>query len=121
DDTGKQQHVSFTSFFDTTLLAAGKSEWGITAGRPSYLWDEAREYVPGLYVGSVFYRYGLRDDLVGELDFQGDNHIAMAGTGIITDTRLGLFGVRGAASAGEWGAGFAAGLDWSAINIRGFT
>jgi outer membrane usher protein len=121
DDTGKQQHVSFTSFFDTTLLAAGKSEWGITAGQPSYLWDEAREYVPGLYVGSVFYRYGLRDDLVGELDFQGDNHIAMAGTGIITDTPWGLFGVRGAASAGEWGAGFAAGLDWSAINIRGFT
>lgn len=120
DDTGKQQHVSFTSFFDTTLLAAGKSEWGVTAGIPSYLRDEARDYVSNFYMGSGFYRYGLRDDLVGELDLQGDNHVIMGGAGLITDLPWGLIGLRGAASVGDAGGGFAAGIDWSAINFHGF-
>lgn len=120
DDAGKQQHVSFTSFFDTSLLAAGKSEWGITAGLPSYLRDEARDYVPDLYMASAFYRYGLQDNLTGELDLQADNRIAMAGSGVITDFGLGLIGLRGAASMGEAGVGVAAGVDWNAINFHGF-
>lgn len=121
DDAGQQQHVSFTSFFDTSLLAAGKSEWGITAGLPSYLRDEARAYVPDLYMASAFYRYGLRDDLAGELNLQADSRVAMAGSGIITDPGFGLIGLRGAVSTGETGTGFAAGVDWSTINFHGLT
>jgi outer membrane usher protein len=121
DDTGKKRRVSFTSFFDTSLLAEGKSEWGLTAGLPSYLRDEAREYVSDLYMASGFYRYGLRDDLAGELDLQADNHVAMAGAGIITDSGWGLVGLRGAASVSDAGAGIAAGLDWSTVNFHGLT
>ena len=121
DDTGRQQHLSFTSFFDMSLLAFGKSEWGFTAGVPSYLRDEARDYLPNLSMAGGFYRYGLRDDLTGELDLQADTNVLMGGAGILTDFAWGLIGVRGAASVGDAGAGIAAGIDWSAINFRGFT
>jgi len=121
DDTGKQQHVSFTSFFDTSLLAEGKSEWGLTAGLPSYLRDEARDYVSDLYMASTFYRYGLRDTLLGEVDLQADNRVAMAGAGITTDSGWGLVGLRGAISVGEAGAGMAAGVDWTTVNFHGLT
>lgn len=121
DDRGTEKHVAFTSFFDTSLLEAGKSEWGISAGVPSYLRDEERDYVTDLYMASGFYRYGLRNDLVGEIDAQGDNRTVMAGVGITTDSPWGLFGVRGAGSGGDAGMGYAAGLDWSAVNIRALT
>jgi outer membrane usher protein len=121
DDAGKKQHVSFTSFYDTSLLAAGKSEWGVTAGLPSYLRDEAREYVTGLYMASGFYRYGFRDDLTGEADLQADTHVVMAGVGITTGSPWGLVGLRAAASEGAAGAGIAAGVDWTVINLQGFT
>ncbi|HVX35874.1 MAG TPA: fimbria/pilus outer membrane usher protein [Hyphomicrobium sp.] len=121
DDTGKQQHISFTSFYDTSLLAAGKSEWGLTAGLPSYLRDEARDYLPDFYMASGFYRYGLRDNLVGELDLQADARVVMAGAGILTDFASGLIGMRGAASVGDSGSGMAVGLDWSTTNFHEFT
>jgi outer membrane usher protein len=120
DDTGRQQHISFTSFFDTSLLAAGKSEWGLTAGLPSYLRDEARDYLPDLYMTSGFYRYGLRDNLVGELDLQADTSVVMAGAGILTNFASGLIAIRGAASVGDAGSGIAVGLDWSTTNFHGF-
>lgn len=119
DDVGREQHVSFTSFFDTNLLATGTSEWGVTAGVPSYLRDEAREYLSNSYMASGFYRYGIRDDLAGELDLQADTHVAMAGAGILTDTRWGLIGIRGAGSTGDIGSGLAASVDWTALNFRG--
>lgn len=121
DDVGREQHVSFTSFFDTNLLAAGASEWGITAGVPSYLRDESREYLSDSYMASAFYRYGLRDTLAGEVDIQADPHVAMAGAGVLTDFASGLVGFRGAASVGEAGSGFAAGVDWTVLNFRGLT
>ncbi|WP_144061138.1 fimbria/pilus outer membrane usher protein [Hyphomicrobium denitrificans] len=120
DDTGRQRHVSFKSFFDTNLLAAGKSEWGLTAGLPSYLRDEARDYLPDLYMASGFYRYGLQDNLVGELDLQADASVVMAGAGVLTDFASGLIGIRGAASTGDAGSGIAVGLDWSTTNFHGF-
>ncbi|CEJ86399.1 conserved hypothetical protein [Hyphomicrobium sp. GJ21] len=121
DDVGREQHVSFTSFFDTNLLAAGASEWGITAGVPSYLRDESREYLSDSYMASAFYRYGLRDTLAGEADIQADTHVIMAGAGVLTDFASGLAGVRGAASVGDAGSGFAAGVDWTVLNFRGLT
>jgi outer membrane usher protein len=120
DDTGNQHTVRFSSFFDQSLLAAGKSEWGLSVGAPSYIRDEAREYVPDLYMGSWFLRYGLTDQTTAEFDLQSDSHFTMAGTGAVTETPWGLVGVRAAGSAGETGAGFALGLDWSLRQFPGF-
>jgi outer membrane usher protein len=121
DDTGSRRTVTFTSFFDTSLLATGKSEWGITGGVPSYFRDEERQYLSGLYMGSGFLRYGLTDTVTADVDLQSDNYFAMAGVGLVTQSRWGLIGLRAAGSLGDTGAGLAASLDWSAVNFQGLT
>ncbi len=45
----------------------------------------------------------------------------MGGGGVVTQTLLGVFGLRGALSTGEFGTGFSAAFDWSVINFRGLT
>ena len=121
DDTGAQHTVTYTSFFDTNLLAAGKSEWGLTAGLPSYLRDEARDYLPDLYMGSAYVRYGIYDGATAETDIQANMHVAMVGAGMLVDTGFGLVNARAAVSWGEFGEGIALGADWSVVNFEGLT
>ncbi|WP_414462529.1 fimbrial biogenesis outer membrane usher protein [Hyphomicrobium sp. DY-1] len=119
NDAGLQRTVRFTAFFDASLLARGKSEWGLTGGLPSYLRDESRDYLPDLYMASGYFRYGIYDGVTAEGDIQANKYVAMAGTGALVDTSIGLVNLRTAMSAGQPGIGAAFGLDWSVVNFAG--
>ncbi len=121
DDNGERRTLAFNSYSDPGLLAAGKSEWAIAAGVPSYLLDNQRTYAAGDYMGSGFFRYGFSDDLTGQIDLQGDADVVMGGTGFDIGTPWGVFGSHAAASAGTPGAGAAVDLDWSLLNFGGLT
>ncbi|MBS0252178.1 MAG: fimbrial biogenesis outer membrane usher protein [Proteobacteria bacterium] len=119
DDAGNQRVVTFTSFFDTNLLARGNSEWGVTGGVPSYIRDESRDYLPDLYMGTAYLRYGIYEGVTAEGDIQANKFVVMAGTGALIDTGLGLVNLRTAMSGGRPGSGVALGLDWSVVNFAG--
>ncbi|MEQ1577025.1 MAG: fimbria/pilus outer membrane usher protein, partial [Hyphomicrobium sp.] len=120
-DNGERQTLSFSAYSDQKLLAAGKSEWALAAGLPSYLMDNERTYSDGSYLGTGFFRYGIRDGLTGDADLQGDATVIMGGVGVAIDTNLGIVGLHGAGSKGSAGTGVAADLTWSLANFKGFT
>ena len=121
DDAGERRNLSFKTFFDASLLAVGKSEWALSAGIPSYVLNDQRYYSDSQFMGSGYYRYGTSNDITLETHAQGDNYVGMGGLGAITRSPWGVFGLRGATSAGRVGFGGAAALDWSLINFAGFT
>lgn len=121
DDSGQRQTLAFKTYSDTSLLAAGKNEWAITGGIPSYLLDNERTYANSGYMGSGFFRYGISDELTGDVDLQGDRDIIMGGAGLAMGTDWGVFGVHGAASTGAAGTGAAVDLKWSLVNFSGLT
>lgn len=67
DDTGERRTLAFTTFFDANLLKQGKTEWAISGGVPSYFEDNSRSYRDDQYFGSAFLRYGLTDEVTGEI------------------------------------------------------
>ncbi len=120
DDTGARRTEQFTTFSGYRQLAEGKNEWAITAGLPSYLRDNERQYDSGNnYVASSFLRYGLNDALTGEFNLQGDNRAVMGSIGAISSTPWGVFGLQAASSTGSWGTGVAADASYDLINFRG--
>lgn len=119
DDAGDKRTLHFRLFFDGSLLAASKDEWGLSAGVPSYLLNEQRFYSDSQYMGTAYYRYGLTDSLTLETHAQGDNYVGMGGVGALMQTPLGIFGLRGALSSGDVGAGGSAAFDWSLVNFSG--
>ena len=120
-ENGERQTLQFTTYSDQTLLAAGKSEWAITGGLPSYLLDNERTYADNAFLGSGYLRYGLTDDLTGEADLQGDANVVMGGIGLDIETKLGVVGLHGAASAGSSKNGIAADASWSMANFSGLS
>ena len=119
DDSGNRRTLASSLFFDDAMLAAGQSEWALSGGMLSYLYDSERIYTDEMYMGSGFYRYGLSDDVTGELDLQGDSSVVMGGLGSIVRTPWGIVGLYGAASACDAGFGGAVNLDWSVTNFTG--
>lgn len=120
DDNGERQTMTFNSYSDPGLLAAGKNEWAVTAGLPSYLIDNQRTYASDARMATGFIRFGLTDDVTLEADAQADNDIAMAGGGIDFGTAFGVFGLHVAASrsaSGENGAAFD--FDYRLLNFAG--
>lgn len=119
DDTGSQQTVSFTQFFDHNLLAQGQSEWAVAAGVPSALVDGARSYRDGDYFGTAFIRSGLTDEVTGEAHFQADASVQMGGAGLFLATPWGAFGFEPAISYSDRGVGFATTASWSLSGFEG--
>ncbi len=121
DDSGERRLLSFTTYSGANQLAAGKSEWAVGGGVPSYLRDNERQYVDGALMGTSFLRYGVNDQITAELQLQGDNHVASGGAGAIMQTPFGAFGLQGAGSFASFGTGFAANFQWDLVNFRGLS
>ena len=119
NDTGEKQILSFKTFFDSKLLAQGKSEWGVSAGAPSYFLNEERVYSSKQLMGTGFFRYGLSDQLTGLAHLQADQYVSMGGVGATRQTPWGIFDAGIAASGGELGFGGALDLNWALINFSG--
>jgi len=120
-ENGERSNLSFNAFSDSSLLAAGKSAWGVAGGLPSYLLDNERTYNEGAYLGTGYWRYGLTDDLTTEADVQGDESVVMAGVGFDIKTKFGIVGVHGAGSTSNAGEGAAVDLVWSLSNFEGLS
>lgn len=118
DDTGDRRKLSFTTFFDGSLLGEGKSEWALSAGVPSFIRDNERRYLHGERFATGFYRLGLNDVVTGEVNLQGDSGIVMGGAGLFAATPWGNWGAQGALSSNQRGLGYAGNLTW---DVTGFT
>ncbi len=119
DEAGERRTMSFTTFYDGSLLGAGKSEWSLSGGTPSYLRDNERMYRTDEMFGTGFYRYGISDRVTGEAHLQADRDVVMGGVGVFSMTPWGLFGLHGAASHEPRGSGIAANANWDVINFQG--
>ena len=105
DEAGNKRRVAFTSFSDTHLLAPGKAEWSVSGGVPSYIRDNEREYRREDWMASLFGRYGITDKITGELSFQADSQVRLAGAALYTALPVGFLGLQGALSQSETGTG----------------
>lgn len=119
DESGERRTIRYTSFFEGSLLAAGKNEWSVSGGVPSFYRDNERDYRSDHYFATAFYRQGLTNDITGEINVQGDDKVVMGGVGIFSATPWGYFGLQGAVSAGDGSSGFAVNVNWALANIRG--
>jgi outer membrane usher protein len=97
DESGERKTLAFTSYFDGSLLGAGKSEWSLSGGAPSFFKDNERAYKRDETFGTGFFRYGLTEQVTAEAHAQGDQHVRMGGFGIFAMTPWGLMGVQPAA------------------------
>ena len=120
DETGQRRSLTFTTYFDEKLLAAGTSEWAITGGVPSIVSDDQVSYLNEQWLASGFYRQGLTDATTGEVHLQGDGIVVMGGAGTVFRTPVGIFGMHAAVSDSSWfGVGYAASLGWDLVNFNG--
>jgi outer membrane usher protein len=119
-EDGERRTERFNAYSDMSLLAAGKSEWAVGAGMPSYLIDSGRVYETGLTMATSYLRYGLTDDITGGLHLQGDDDLVMGGGGFDFGTPWGLFGIDTGVSSGDPGTGVAVDLKWSLVNFGAF-
>jgi outer membrane usher protein len=137
DDTGQRQTLDFTAFSGQELLAPGLSEWSASAGVKSldrgivgastpvggyypygtrskgHSFYGQRDYYFDQPVVTGFYRQGITTALTANVDVQADNEVAMAGIGLVTQTRAGLF--TGELAASDWygdGPGYAVRLGY---------
>lgn len=119
DDTGERRRIAFGTFIDQQMLQAGKSEWSLAGGVPSFIADDGRRYRFGETFASAYLRYGLAADLTAEAHAQGDEDVQMGGFGAIQATPWGVFGLDGSFSTSVLGAGLGAGANWTLSNYKG--
>ncbi len=102
EDTGARQTLEFTAFSAQELLAPGISEWSLAVGVKSADRGVREEgegraaygqphYEFAAPIATAFYRAGVLPALTAEFNAQADNKIAMAGGGVLTQMRAGLF------------------------------
>ena len=102
DDTGREEDLDFSILFDRSLLAVGLSEWQVTAGFASDR-DDGLTYAYDAPLGSGSYRFGLEENLTGELSVLADKANVSAGAGALMQTAIGLLALDCAASGGRDG------------------
>ena len=119
DDRGQRRTVVLSTYADTKLLAAGKSEWAMSAGLASFLVDGQRAYREDDYLASGFYRFGLTDSLSIEAQAKGDFRAVEGGIGFLAATSWGAVGITGAVSTSDLGIGTATNVSWDLVNLRG--
>jgi outer membrane usher protein len=107
DDRGAQRTLTFTQFYDASLLGAGVSEWSLAGGVLSYVSDSERRYRDEQLLATGFYRRGLSDTVTAELHAQADRRIVMGGVGVFAMTPWGVLGAEAALSEGPTGTGLA--------------
>jgi len=118
DDTGQRRTQAFSTVFDSSLLAKGKSEWGVSGGVPSYMTDSERVYRSDYVTGGSYLRYGLSNTLTGELEAQADTSVFEAGGTLKAGLPIGFMTLGAAASEGHFGTGEAVSATWSLPNAH---
>lgn len=121
DDAGSTRTLTFSAFSAASLLAPGAMEWSVSGGLPSYLRDNDREYRKNDWIATLFGRYGIADTLTGELSFQADSQVRLAGGGIYTALPWGFFSLLGSVSQSDSGVGYAAIASYDLSNIQGLS
>lgn len=110
DDAGTESVVSFSIFFDRSLLAAGLTEFGVYIGGLTDVTADGREYTSNP-VASGFYRRGLSDALTAGANFQMSQRGAVVGGEAVWANRWGTIGMDLAVSSVEGiGEGYALNL-----------
>ena len=121
DDIGERRTLSFKSYFDTALLAAGRDEWSAAGGSLSYLRDNERHYDRFGAIGTGMYRRGLTDHLTGEAHGQADEQGGMGGVGLLGRTPWGMLRTQAAFSGSNFGLGGALNIAWDVANFQGLS
>lgn len=113
--SGKKDTIVYSQFFNSRLLRAGISDFGLYTGLLSTIEDNKFNYSTDEYIASGFYEYGINDSLTVGLN--GLGHPEGQQIGIITTlgTSLGNLGVRASAVNNKPNnqAGAIASLDYS--------
>lgn len=115
DDTGVESVVSFSIYFDRSLLAAGLTEFGLYAGTETEFGEDGREYSsePG---ASGFYRRGLSDAFTAGANFQVNSRGAVVGGEAVWAAAVGTLGMDLAVSSVEGiGEGYALNLGYERV------
>ncbi len=119
DDTGQRQALSFSIFFDRSLLKPGLTEFGLYGGVESSSAGGNVDYTDTPAI-TGFVRHGFSDWLTAGLNFQADSHVQMGGVESLWGTKIGSIGADFAFSnADQGGAGFAANLGYNLLQQIG--
>ncbi|MEO7468547.1 MAG: fimbria/pilus outer membrane usher protein [Sphingobium limneticum] len=108
DDTGRQESVSFSLFFDRTLLEPGLTEFGIYAGVLAPFAGNGRDYQISSPAANGYIRHGFSQTFTGGANFHARSNGAVVGTEVVWASPLGTIGFDLAAShVKRIGSGFA--------------
>ncbi len=121
DDNGGKRTLDFSAFSGSSLLAEGVAEWSASAGLPSYLRDNERDYLAKDWIATLNGRYGLSDQTTGEANFQGDSKVLLGGAGVATGLPLGFLSLQGAVSQSASGFGYAGTATYELNNVEGLS
>jgi outer membrane usher protein len=92
DDTGQQESLTFSIFFDRTLLAPGLMEFGAWAGVESYSVNGNVEYDVNDPVFTGFVRRGISERLTLGANLQADKSTQVLGGQFIWGSPIGTLG-----------------------------
>lgn len=108
DDSGLKQDISFTLFFDRTLLAPGRTEFGLYAGVLAPRTNTDRDYQFNEPAASGFIRRGLTETLTAGANFNVQKRGGVGGAEVVWANPLGTFGADVAYSSNRaFGSGYA--------------
>lgn len=111
DDAGGTQRISFSQFFDRTLLAKGLSEFSFQAGILAPFRQSSRDYQTSEPAVSGWYRRGLSETVTLGGNFNLNKAGATAGVEAVIASAIGVIGIDAAASDVDgFGSGFAANI-----------
>jgi outer membrane usher protein len=119
DDSGERKSLKFSSFYDQSALGAGKTEWSLTAGAPSYLLDGDRKYDASGRTAAALLRHGITDAIALETSAQADLHVATGSVGLFLQTKAGVLNVQPAVSTTDGKVGYGGRASWDLVGFRG--
>lgn len=109
DDAGGTQRITFSQFFDRTLLAEGLSEFSFQAGILAPFRRSSRDYQTSEPAASGWYRRGMSETVTLGGNFNINKAGATAGVEAVIASAIGIIGIDAAASDVDGiGTGFAA-------------
>ncbi len=109
DDAGGTQRISFSQFFDRTLLAEGLTEFSVQAGILAPFRRSSRDYQTSEPAASGWFRRGMSETVTLGGNFNFNKSGATAGVEAVVASPVGILGFDAAVSDVDGiGTGFAA-------------
>jgi outer membrane usher protein len=107
DDAGGKETLSFSLFFDRTLLAPGLAEYSLNVGVLAPFANGSRTYTSD-WTASGYYRRGINQSLTAGFNFQAQKSGQVIGGEFVYASPIGTFGADGAYSHNDGiGSGYA--------------